>query len=189
MMDGEGGEWKRAHRTPRRALFTPHRVAGGPGRDAVMITKRISKGTFVRSRKEFTIIDDYADPDCTHRILANAWIGITIIHKEKKKEDPVDVQVVPNKRAVWADMYSDSDERDERERPTRHRSNVQSLMSLSERRGSGCGIPRRLVQQSARPYYLGGVGRINGSVSKEAQALWLSSSVLWLIHMTAVLRD
>ena len=27
---GAGGVWRRAHRTPRRALFTPFRVAGGP---------------------------------------------------------------------------------------------------------------------------------------------------------------
>ena len=145
MIHGEGGEWKRAHRTPRRALFTPHRFAGGPGHDAVMITKRITKGTYVGSVKEFTIVDDYADPNCAHRILANTWIGTTIIHKDKKKEDPADVQVVPNKRAVWPDMVSDSEQRDERERPIRHGSNVQSLMSLSERRGSGCSNPRRRV--------------------------------------------
>ena len=95
MINGEGGEWKRAHCTPRRACFTLHRVAGGPGRDAVMITKRTTKGTFVGSGKEFTIVDDYANPNCAHRILANTWIGTIIIHKEKEKEDPAEVQVVP----------------------------------------------------------------------------------------------
>ena len=75
MTGGERGEWKRAHRTPRRALFTPHRVAGGLGRDAVMITKRITKGTYVGTGQEFIIVDDYADPSCAHRILPNAWMG------------------------------------------------------------------------------------------------------------------
>ena len=122
MIGGEGGGWKRAHRTPRRALFTPHQVAGGPGRDAVMITKRTTKGTFVGSGKEFIMIDDYADPSCAHRILANAWIGTTIIHEEKKEEGPADGQAASNKRAVLADMDTDSEKRDEREKLIGHRS-------------------------------------------------------------------
>ena len=89
-----------------------------------MITKRITKSTFVGTGEEFIIVDDYADPNCAHRSLVNAWIGTTIIHEEKKKEIPADVQVVPDKRAVWADMDSDKEERDERERSFRHRSNV-----------------------------------------------------------------
>ena len=95
MTGGVRGEWKRAHRTPRRALFTPHRVAGGPGRDAIMLTKRITKGTYVGTGEEFVIVDDYADPNCAHRILKNAWIGTTLIHEKVKPEideDPADVQ-------------------------------------------------------------------------------------------------
>ena len=77
-----------------------------------------ASGTFVGSGKEFIIVDDYADPNRAHHILANAWIGTTTIHEEKKKESPADVQVAPSKRAVWADMDSDCEERDERERST-----------------------------------------------------------------------
>jgi hypothetical protein len=95
MTGGVRGEWKRAHRTPRRALFTPHRVAGGPGRDAIMLTKGITKGTYVGTGEEFTIVDDYADPNCAHRIMPNAWIGTTLIHEQMTPDvdgDPADVK-------------------------------------------------------------------------------------------------
>ena len=72
---GEEGIWKRAQRTPRRALFTPHRVAGGPSREVVIGGRRTTIGTYVGSCKKFEIIDNYHDPNYAHRILANAWIG------------------------------------------------------------------------------------------------------------------
>jgi hypothetical protein len=75
MSYGEEGIWKRAHRTPRRSLFTPHRVAGGPGRQTIIGGHRTTKGTYVGSGKQFVIVDDYHDPNHAHRILANAWIG------------------------------------------------------------------------------------------------------------------
>ena len=75
MSYGEKGIWKRAHRTPRRSLFTPHRVAGGPGRQTVIGGRRTTKGTYVGNGKQFVLVDDYHDPNHAHRILANAWIG------------------------------------------------------------------------------------------------------------------
>jgi hypothetical protein len=95
MTGGVRGEWKRAHRTPSRALSAPHRVAGGLGRDAIMLTKRITKGTFVGTGEEFTIVDDDADPNCAHRIMPKAGIGTTLIHEQMTPEideDPADVQ-------------------------------------------------------------------------------------------------
>ena len=148
MTGGVRGEWRRAHRTPRRALFTPHRVAGGPGRDAIMITKRTTKGTYVGTGEEFTIVDDYADPNCAHRIMPHAWIGTTLIHEEMTANS--DDEVAHDKSLPLDSIR------------------VKSLLCLSERRGAGCGIPRRRVQKSARPRYLGGVGRINGSVRQAA---------------------
>ena len=59
-----------------------------------MLTKRITKGTYVGTGEEFVIVDDYADPNCAHRILKNAWIGTTLIHEKVKPEideDPADV--------------------------------------------------------------------------------------------------
>ena len=75
MTYGEEGIWKQAHRTPRRALFMPHRVAGGPGRNTLIGGRRTTTGTYVGRGKKFEIVDDYHDPNNAHRILANAWIG------------------------------------------------------------------------------------------------------------------
>ena len=77
LISGEDGVWKRAHRTPRRGLFTPHRVSAGPGRDTKLSTRRINIGTYVGTGAEFTITDDYSDPNAAHKILANAWVGTT----------------------------------------------------------------------------------------------------------------
>ena len=49
---GEDGIWKRAHRTPQRALFTPHCAAGGPSRDVVIGGCRTTIGTYVGSGKK-----------------------------------------------------------------------------------------------------------------------------------------
>lgn len=83
---GEKGEWKRAHRTQRRALFTPHRVSGGPRGDVVMNTKRKTKGRFVGIVDALTIEDDYADPMNARRVLANAWVGVTTMCEEGNVE-------------------------------------------------------------------------------------------------------
>ena len=72
---GEEGIWKRTHRTSRRALFTPHRVAGRPRRDVVIGGRRTTIGSYVGSGKKFEIVDDYHDPHHAQRILADAWIG------------------------------------------------------------------------------------------------------------------
>ena len=67
MMSGSSGAWKRAHRTPRRALFTPHRVAGGPGREVALSTRRTTSGAFVGTGEKFVIIDDYDDGDISDK--------------------------------------------------------------------------------------------------------------------------
>ena len=101
-----------------------------------MLTKRITKGTYVGTNEEFIIIDDYADPNCAHRVLANAWIGTTLIHEElddKEGEDPA--------------------ERDELEIASPHF--AKSLFSLSERREPDCGTSRRRLQKTASPHHVG----------------------------------
>ena len=57
---GVEGDWMKTHRTPRRALFTPHRVAGGPGKDIKLEKSRVTVGTFVGSGEKFRIEDRYA---------------------------------------------------------------------------------------------------------------------------------
>ena len=60
----------REHRTPRRALFTPHRVAGGPSVEDCSNTKRITRGVYIRDGKEFELIDDYGIEEAAHKVWA-----------------------------------------------------------------------------------------------------------------------
>ena len=39
------------------------------------------------ARAEFTITDDYSDPNAAHKIPANAWVGTTEFEVEKINED------------------------------------------------------------------------------------------------------
>ena len=43
-------------------MFTPHRVAGGPGNNIKLDKVRITSGTFVVSGERFKIEDKYTDP-------------------------------------------------------------------------------------------------------------------------------
>jgi hypothetical protein len=74
---GENGKWIRRHRTPRRSLFTPHKVAGGPQPGAQLKTSRVTKGTFISSGKSFVIEDDYSKGIDAHKLMDAAWTGIT----------------------------------------------------------------------------------------------------------------
>ena len=78
---GEQGWWIRRHRTPRRTLFTPHRVTGGPQPDEALSTRRITKGTFIRNGKHFIIEDDYSVEVDAHKLLDGAWTGTTEFRK------------------------------------------------------------------------------------------------------------
>ena len=77
---GKGGAWIRAHRTPRRALFTPFKVAGGPDRDIRMKRYRITTGTYINGGEKFKITDDWLKPNNSHRLLKASWTGITDFH-------------------------------------------------------------------------------------------------------------
>ena len=98
----EGGRWVREHRTPRRALFTPHRVAGGPSVEDCSNTRRITRGVYIRDGTKFEIIDDYSVEDAAHKVLEGAWTGVT--------EFNFVVPEVKNKKIVWADIDVSSDE-------------------------------------------------------------------------------
>ena len=52
------GRWARIHRSGRRALFTPFKVAGGPNAKMPLKRIRITKGKYFASGKTFKIIDD-----------------------------------------------------------------------------------------------------------------------------------
>ena len=74
---GQGGRWTRAHRSARRALFTPYKVAGGPAKKDSLKRLRITRGRYFSSGKTFKIIDDWTVQSHAHRLLEGAWIGTT----------------------------------------------------------------------------------------------------------------
>ena len=74
---GAEGVWRRAHRTPRRMLFTPFRVAGGPEKGAALKKIRVTRGKYLGTQQGFQIIDDYSMPANSHRVLKAGWTGVT----------------------------------------------------------------------------------------------------------------
>ena len=74
---GQDGRWTRVHRSARRALFTPFKVAGGPGKRSNLKRLRVTRGRFFSTGREFKIIDDWTVASHAHRLLEGAWIGTT----------------------------------------------------------------------------------------------------------------
>jgi len=128
---GEEDKWSRRHTTARRALFTPYKVAKGPGRKTKLLTMRITEGVYENGQK-FKLIDDWTKPSESHRLLEADWIGRTIF-KVDLKEDvslggdyrrqrrraftssaaPSIHHTVNTSKVSWADIQ-DSDESDSR---------------------------------------------------------------------------
>jgi hypothetical protein len=75
--EGKDGRWTRVHRSTRRALFTPFKVAGGPSAKSPLKKIRITRGKYLNSGKTFKIIDDWSVRANSHRMLESAWIGTT----------------------------------------------------------------------------------------------------------------
>ena len=114
---GCSGRWRRIHRTPRRALFTPFRVAGGPAPETEMNKRRVTKGRFIGSKEEFEITDDFTKQSSAHRLLRASWIGETTFCEVKvlaaeaescvDKSEQVDkIKKIPR----WSDISSNDDE-------------------------------------------------------------------------------
>ena len=69
--------WKRVHAVPRRALFTPLRVQGGPREAWEVGDCRVTRGRFCTTGRAFIIIDDWGSSASPHRALAEEWVGAT----------------------------------------------------------------------------------------------------------------
>ena len=75
--EGKDGRWPRIHRSGRRALFAPFKVAGGPNAKTPLKKIRITRGKYFASGKTFKIIDDGTTRVNAHRVLEISWIGAT----------------------------------------------------------------------------------------------------------------
>ena len=74
---GSNGVWRREHRKPRRSLFTPLRVARGPGADTHFVRIRETNGINTLSMKAFRVVDDWTQSSNAHKVLDFPWIGRT----------------------------------------------------------------------------------------------------------------
>ena len=65
------------HRSGRRSLLTPLKVAGGPNAKTPLKNVRITRGKYFVSGRTFKIIDDRTTRANAHRFLEGSWIGTT----------------------------------------------------------------------------------------------------------------
>ena len=70
------GTWTRVHNTPRFCLFTPMKVARGPGRGDEVGDVRVTHGRY-DDGEAFVIEDDWRRSGAPHRRLARHWTGFT----------------------------------------------------------------------------------------------------------------
>jgi hypothetical protein len=83
----------RQHVKPRKALFTPLRVAGAPPARS-LASMRLTKGTFLSSGQAFQVVDNWTARAEAHRELREPWIGSTsfFIKHSHGTEDQFDGQ-------------------------------------------------------------------------------------------------
>ena len=93
----------RTHRTPSRVLFTPHRVAGGPGRGVQLHKSRVTTGMFPNTGEEFKIEDRYTEPRTAHLMLEHAWVGTSEFREDLHES-------IEDKKFSWADWAYEEDD-------------------------------------------------------------------------------
>ena len=116
ILAGDDGVWRRAHRTPRRALFTPFKVAAGPDKSTILKKIRVTRGKYLDTNEAFEVIDDFTNGANSHRVLRAGWLGETEFHEAndyiERTEKPVKpsldkVRTEPKRTIAWADQEDD----------------------------------------------------------------------------------
>ena len=91
---GESGRWVRVHRLPRRSLFTPMNVPGGPGRDTSLMPDRTTAGVD-EGGMQFADISSWCAKEERHTDIGIFWTGKSIFNIAGRS----------NRRYVnWADL-------------------------------------------------------------------------------------
>ena len=185
---GIGGVWKRCHRTPRRAMFTPHRVAGGPGHDTKLRKERTTRGTYLGTGKTFVIVDSYDDIASEHRLLSHGWIGTTEF-REVDNETEDKIMVGDEKQKI---VKSDEKEKivggDEQKK--NKLAEARELRVLSSDSRDGLGKPVKRSTESASLCYLGRVsGRIMGASRHAACSTFKESACRALVQSVLAYCD
>ena len=73
---GQGGLWRRSHRSWRHHLFTPNCVSRWPSRCTSLACCRRTEGTY-QDAERFTIVDDWSNQSRARATLARPWRVIT----------------------------------------------------------------------------------------------------------------
>jgi hypothetical protein len=110
--DGKDGRWTRVHRSARKALFTPFKVAGGPGTKTPLKKLRVTRGQFLDSGRTFKIIDDWSVRANAHRLLEGTWLGTTDFRETSECIDDDSDEEVDHKEAE-----AEEEEEDDKEGP------------------------------------------------------------------------
>ena len=84
----------RRHRTPRRFLLNPYKVAGGPDRETRSKRYRVTTGTYVTSGKSFKVTDDWLRASNAHRLLEESWTGTAVFNE---LPDYIEESIIPEK--------------------------------------------------------------------------------------------
>ncbi len=74
--DAQQSNWTRVHHRPRATLFTPFKVANGPGEDHHVGRLRVTRGIFADGT-HFEEVDEWRKSEDAHRRLRQSWIGST----------------------------------------------------------------------------------------------------------------
>ena len=80
---GENGIWHRIHTKPRRARFTPFKIAKGPNSKEKLGSVRFTKGVS-QSGKTFEFHDNWLDPKNAHKTFDESWVGCTTFVVQEK---------------------------------------------------------------------------------------------------------
>ena len=103
-----GGRWLREHRTTRRALFTPYKVAGGPDRETRMMRYRVTTGACSCNGERFKITDDWMKPSNTHRLLKSSWVGTTEFREILEYLEEQFVKSRRERQDLWGSLVIDN---------------------------------------------------------------------------------
>ena len=78
----EDKEWAVCvHQRPRREMFTPLRVSGGPSVKG-LLHARVTIGQYVDNGESFRFVDSWASRGSAHRLLPSPWVGTTSLMRK-----------------------------------------------------------------------------------------------------------
>ena len=79
-----GSGWERVHCKPRRTLFTPMKVAGGPANGVLVGDLRVTSGIF-EDGVFFQKVEEWKELEDQHAAMPQAWVGRTefVNHSER----------------------------------------------------------------------------------------------------------